>query len=1248
MKIFTHSKRKFSKGRDLGFSLVVTVVFVILLSLLSLGLLSLSSITLRSNQSGMNEAQARSNARLALALAIGDLQKYAGPDARATASSQFAGDGRTLRHVAGVWESTQRNPETVTSSDYDDDYQEDFFLSWVMSHPDEEEKTNPSLSIDSLPTVPLVGEGTLGSLANIQDQVVAPKVPLINGETGEVEGNYAFVALDEGVKARIDQGFLPYGNREGTASANLGTSRRNNLSNTSTFSDSRAESFDLSDEGNASELSRVLSLKNAELATSTLAANPQELRAGFHNFSNASESVLSNQAEGGLKLDLTTLFSPAELPRGLPDTSVYESFFGITENPAAPLWGQLHGYSRIYQDLLSGTSAQPSVEMSTPNGWRAGEKEENELGGQEGFTHNAILQQPTGALLLPTIAKVQVFYSLVARDIFDYRQGTDPGAGERTQLHSPWGNRYRNSDYDYLMHLMVTPVITLHNPYNVTLNCENLRAEFINVPMAVQTFRDGIAQVSEPVPVGRMVARIEQGAGDGSAQKRFGMTLGEAPNFQVTLQPGEAKVFSPSIPPSHTWEAEIRARGQFFFDFRSEVGGSGDVDTSRIATVEGWTGPGIGFDLDWFCPDDLRLVNSDVGTDGQNINRTGILAVRPDDEIYIQYAPLGDEALNSKFSVALFDDADQSASTSEISSNPLAIYEFDYQSPEGLRTALLGRNQLRRFPEDASTSLTARDIFEHASVPLRDYVNVGTFACMTASTKTSFGDENGNNDEGRYATKPWLFSNPVSPISQQDFALDHPSHHSYDLNMLTYTDTSEILEKYLEVDPDTNRGLHTTGNTSFRGVDLATHYEIPLAPLQSLPSLNSANLGASGHLPRFDYPIGNSFAHPILNSAGVRQPRGATYELNDHSYYLNSGFFDRSYFSTFADRRTNFLDGISRDDIVTDFLDGQNRSLEQRLSPYIPNGFTSSEAQGAMMDLSDSLLPWKMGAFQMLNGGFNVNSLSVEAWMAVLSGLNPSDANIYRYEPSSRSYEIQELSGSEKGATFSRFRLPNDEDPGASGSVASTIWQGTCQINQDQLRELAEAIVEQVRQRGPFLSMADFLNRELGEGSDDRNLKGALQAAIDQTSINELNPDAGYQIDSGQLVDYQLETPESLVGNSSSGAPGFLTQADLVTVLGNAATTRSDTFRIRAYGESVDRSGRVLATAWCEAIVQRVPEYVDSADEPWAIPTPSRDGSSAAMRMSQGQLPTLQQDVNETFGRSFVIKSFRWLASNEV
>jgi len=69
-------------------------------------------------------------------------------------------------------------------------------------------------------------------------------------------------------------------------------------------------------------------------------------------------------------------------------------------------------------------------------------------------------------------------------------------------------------------------------------------------------------------------------------------------------------------------------------------------------------------------------------------------------------------------------------------------------------------------------------------------------------------------------------------------------------------------------------------------------------------------------------------------------------------------------------------------------------------------------------------------------------------------------------------------------------------------------------------------------------------------------------------------------------------------------------------------TVRSDTFRIRAYGASTDRAGNILAEAWCEAVVQRSPDYVDPSDE-----AHERDLTPA----------------NEIFGRRFRILSFRWL-----
>ena len=54
--------------------------------------------------------------------------------------------------------------------------------------------------------------------------------------------------------------------------------------------------------------------------------------------------------------------------------------------------------------------------------------------------------------------------------------------------------------------------------------------------------------------------------------------------------------------------------------------------------------------------------------------------------------------------------------------------------------------------------------------------------------------------------------------------------------------------------------------------------------------------------------------------------------------------------------------------------------------------------------------------------------------------------------------------------------------------------------------------------------------------------------------------------------------------------PGYITQADLLQYLAPALHYRSDTFTIRAYGESLDQNGEKIAEALCEATVQRLPD----------------------------------------------------------
>ena len=100
-------------------------------------------------------------------------------------------------------------------------------------------------------------------------------------------------------------------------------------------------------------------------------------------------------------------------------------------------------------------------------------------------------------------------------------------------------------------------------------------------------------------------------------------------------------------------------------------------------------------------------------------------------------------------------------------------------------------------------------------------------------------------------------------------------------------------------------------------------------------------------------------------------------------------------------------------------------------------------------------------------------------------------------------------------------------------------------------------------------------------------------------------------------------------GYRSTAIPAWLTQADVLQVIGNSITARSDTFRIRSYGEALDPSGNIVAKAWCEAIVQRTPEYVDPTDPPEAR------GASLST-------------INRTYGRRFQIISFRWLSPEEI
>jgi hypothetical protein len=84
-------------------------------------------------------------------------------------------------------------------------------------------------------------------------------------------------------------------------------------------------------------------------------------------------------------------------------------------------------------------------------------------------------------------------------------------------------------------------------------------------------------------------------------------------------------------------------------------------------------------------------------------------------------------------------------------------------------------------------------------------------------------------------------------------------------------------------------------------------------------------------------------------------------------------------------------------------------------------------------------------------------------------------------------------------------------------------------------------------------------------------------------------------------------------------------------VIGSFASVRSDTFRIRSYGEALHPvTGKPHARAWCEAIVQRIPEPVNPG---------AANPSDAAYWEPQ---------TGDSLGRKFKIIHFRWLSADEV
>ncbi|MBC2595265.1 hypothetical protein H5P28_13435 [Ruficoccus amylovorans] len=449
----------------------------------------------------------------------------------------------------------------------------------------------------------------------------------------------------------------------------------------------------------------------------------------------------------------------------------------------------------------------------------------------------------------------------------------------------------------------------------------------------------------------------------------------------------------------------------------------------------------------------------------------------------------------------------------------------------------------------------------------------------------------------------------------------------------------------------------TGGSTStMRDVDVGTvYFDVPAQKPYSLGALRHAGVSDSRYTPA--YSVGSSWAPAFPASVDLGD--------EDDLFRLNNLLWDRYFFSSLTPEFQATL-GSEQDWVKLPALPSS------RLTVRTDNSLEAAQRRSLLTDAESA------ASQLMVKGSFNVNSTSEAAWRAVLASMRDALSD----------YRDDDTLAGTPFPRFSRTLLNNEAGAYLTGGGVFTtgsndihkgdereyIYQGIRVLTDVEIENLAGNIVREIRRNGaffggPFLSMGGFVNRSLDEvdGEPATRLKGVLQLAIDDgpwagededavlarwSGSDEALPAINVDVLKNDIVDNSVIGMDSmgLVGTApansypedflaleprSADAPAYLTQSDILAVLGPVLSVRSDTFVIRAYGdavESLSAGGEPTVTAWCEAVVQRLPDPVERrGDDPLSADYYEPSDSTA-----------------DTLGRRFVVLSFRWLSGNEI
>ena len=1126
-----------------GFALVVTLSLMILLTIIAVGLLSLSSISLRAASSSSAQQQAQSNARMALMLAIGQLQHEMGPDSRISAPHDAGITSGGSPRWTAVYDAWKTAPAT-SATQLIPDSRVPNFRSWLISGAD-------GTTISSGDMVSLVGPGSLGPNYAPTDLVSAPLVALSNaGKKGKI----AWWTADESTKAKINAGAAP--------------------DNFATPSNPFADTQSPPRVGSQAlpELSAFeWKPKQRSSAVTTAAIN---LAAGIgspgignlsHDVTVYSAGLPCDVREGHLKRDLTNLLTRdisavEDMPFYLADGRMNR--FVIGEDGSVANGG--------------GIPASPANARRKSNEWG--------INMEELFLFHNLHREIQWSGNEPKIVSKSSREAAVNDRFFIYRKPVMEASQFILSLKAvpdTVAGRYK-------MEMMLDGMVSISNPNDVTYESAP------GLQLAVQIYRIPYDLRWDIRNSGGAVINSTLNVGGGNLNQFKGYVCGGPDAADATgysLLPGEAGVFGSSA--STGFELSL-ARG---FQPSGGVKMNDTVYPLKATNLkptdlinfqmERWTGtspnyPEIG--TSW------AYSNYFLGPRGVGGNRgwhMGAIVPYP--------APPANDPLVEQFLPAII-------------KPPQAIPVSDFINKA---QPILILSYLRNVEQ--STSGAGPDAFASRTLMMSEPVNSFFEIPLANDLKSSL---HVSQFMMKAESANYQFRTLAAGAGGRN--LYHGGSRQAGLG-----GSLNVIKRRAPLAPPLSLGAFENAIAS--GLWLRWKDSRVIGDgTDRFPTTALALTGEKSATPVVSKAIGNSFASPFLAPNEVYRsfslPSGGT----DHSWMINNALWDSWFLSGIVDGRgagTNPFQPDTRSPRAqfTNLAKGTGLLRNQR---FLFHPYHSPDAALQELFNGDLLKPSAINdisKYLLIDGAFNVNSTSSAAWKSLLSSV--------------RKQELIVSGGAKK-----QFVNPYGTLGYAQTDSSTNDWAGLRDLTDADIDALAKSIVVEVKARGPFLNLGDFVNRRPNSSNPSHQALGALQAAIDKSGLNNRFTGGGRSAtvtDFGTLPGASEISAESAPAKAA-GSAGYLTQARLLTALGPQITVRSDTFLIRTYGDSRDATGKIIqARAWCEAVIQRVPEYLDSTDRPEA---------STGWPVSSSKLTT----TNTLFGRRFEIRSFRWLTSEEI